>query len=554
MISSFLISIGSFLVLLSIVVIVHEYGHYKTGRLLGIGVEKFAFGFGPALYKWKRDGIEYRINVVPLGGYVKFIGDEPDQPVPDELRSVAFNLAPIYKRMLTVFAGPAMNMVLAFLLFCVIFLVGFPAPAAIIGNVSDDSPAQKAGLRPGDRITSINGEPIRFWHELSLRIADSPDQPLVLGVRRADRPLEIPLTPEKITGPDMLFQFETERGSIGVSPVGMRPLMDVSDANSPAYQAGLRTGDLILTVNGKPLMFLEELPERLAESGELTLGVARGEPNILQDNPQLTDTIKIPPAPAGAWTPADLGLRSGELTIYDVSADGPAKAVGLKRGDRLIGLDGGPIESWEHFTKVVRANPGKPLTLTLIRAGEELTVSVTPKKVETLDMMGRKETYGQVGIQRMIVFNPTVEETERYWNPVKIVMRGAQESWIWATRIVKGIYLIIIGKVPTSSLGGPIAIARMAGESAQMGIIQFLMFMAIISFNLAIINLVPVPIFDGGHLLLFSIEKITGKPLGEKAMALALRIGIAVIVALFLLIFYNDFRWVFFKIKELLGT
>jgi regulator of sigma E protease len=146
------------------------------------------------------------------------------------------------------------------------------------------------------------------------------------------------------------------------------------------------------------------------------------------------------------------------------------------------------------------------------------------------------------------------EVIERYWNPIKIIQRGLQESWTWTVRIIKGIFYLIVGKVPTSSLGGPIAIARMAGESAQMGLIQFLLFTAIISFNLAIINLVPVPIFDGGHLLLFSVEKVIGRPLSERAMSIALRVGIAAVAALFMLIFYNDFRWVFFKIKEVLGA
>lgn len=190
----------------------------------------------------------------------------------------------------------------------------------------------------------------------------------------------------------------------------------------------------------------------------------------------------------------------------------------------------------------------------VLRSGATTTIKAVPRKVEELNALGQKETYGQIGIQRLVAFTPAVEEVERYWNPVKILIRGLQESWTWTVRLIKGLFYLFVGKVPTSSLGGPIAIARMAGESAQMGVIQFLIFTAIISFNLAFINLLPIPIFDGGHLLLFAIEGVRRRPLSERAMGVALRIGIVVLAALFMLIFYNDFRWVFFKLKEMLGA
>lgn len=556
MISSVLISFASFVVLLSIVVIFHEYGHYKTGRLLGIGVERFAIGFGPALYTWTRDGVEFRLNLFPLGGYVKFVGDEPDQPVPDELRDTAFNTAPIYKRVLTVFAGPAMNLVLAFLLFCVIFLVGFPAPAAVVGDVSDNSPAQAAGLRPGDRIVAIDGEPIKFWHELSFHISDNPDVNMLMTVQRGEGRLTMPITPERTIAPHMLFMFDTEQGVIGVSPLGLRPLIGVSDLQSPAYVAGLRTGDIIMSINQRPVHFLQEIETRLHDAaGEpLEIEVARGEPNILRDKPEVSETIRVAAATDGIWTADALGLESGKLFIHSVHEGSPAGQAGLEQGDKLLSVNGDAVETWGAFTDIVRGQPDQPLKIIVLRASQKLEITVVPQLVEMLNTLGEKESFGQIGIQRLIMFTPIVQDVERYWNPLKIFLRGLEESWTWTVRITQGLYFIVVGKVPTSSLGGPIAIARMAGETARMGLIQFLLFMAIISVNLAFVNLIPIPIFDGGHILLFGVEALRGKPLGETGMGVALRIGIAVLAALFLLIFYNDFRWVFFKIKELLGA
>jgi regulator of sigma E protease len=555
LLSSFLISAGSFVVLLSIVVIFHEYGHYKTGRLLGIGVERFAIGFGPALYTWTRDGVEFRLNMVPMGGYVKFVGDEPDQPVPPELRDSAFNTAPVYKRMLTVFAGPAMNLVLAFLLFCVIFIIGFPAAASVIGDVASDSPAERAGLQAGDRITAIDSKPVRTWQQLSMIIGESPNQTLALSVERAGQPVTLTATPDKVVAPHMIFMFDTERGSLGVSPFGLRPLVGVADFASPAYAAGLRTGDHVVSVGGKPIAFLSELAPAIAAagSGPLTFEISRGEENIIQEMPPVTDTVNVPAPTDGAWTMASLGVESGELFVHQVAEGSPAAEAGIESGDRLAMLQGKPLKSWEQFTDAVRAKPGKGIMLGVVRGGQPFKLKVMPEKIEKLNLMGEMETYGQVGLSRLISLTPVIEDVERYWNPATIVTRGFQESWAWTVRIVQGLYYLIVGKVPASSIGGPIAIARLAGASAEGGLIQFLFFMAIISVNLAFINLVPVPIFDGGHLVLFAIEKVRGRPMGERGMAVALRIGVAVIGALFLLVFYNDFRWVFFKIKETMG-
>jgi len=551
-ISSVLISVGSFVVLLSIVVIFHEYGHYKTGRLLGIGVERFAIGFGPALFKWTRDGIEFRVNAIPVGGYVKFVGDEPDKPVPEEMRDRAFNTAPIYKRMLTVIAGPAMNLVLAFLIFCAIFVIGYPAAASLIADVGLGSVAEQAGLKPGDHVTAINGDAIRTWQELSVKISKNPDVPLTVTVDREGQSLDLTVTPEREVGPHHLFLFETERGVIGISPLGFRPLVGVADAESAAYQAGLRTGDYVLTINGREVRYLVELKELLggAGSGSITLGVSRGEENIVQEKPPLTHTINLPAPESGAWTMSSLGIDTGELYIYQVQEDSPAAAADLQRGDKLVSVDGEAIESWGQFTQFVRDNPGRPIHVGVMRDGRAVNVTATPKRIEQLDILGQKEVFGQIGVQRLVSLTPVVKDVERYWNPLTILSRGFGESWIWTVRIVQGIYYIVVGKVPATSIGGPIAIARLAGESARMGLIQFLFFMAIISVNLAFINLLPIPIFDGGHVLLFGIEGIRGKPLSERAMAVALRIGIAFLAALFLLVFFNDFRWLFFQIKE----
>lgn len=646
MISSVLLSIVSFIVLLSIVVIAHEYGHYKTGLLLGIGVERFAVGFGPALYKWRRkkgeNDIEYRINAIPLGGYVKFVGENRDDKVEAQDSHRAFNLAPVWKRVLTVFAGPFMNMVLGFFLFCVIFLIGFPAPAATVGEIRPDSPAEIAGLKVGDRVVAIDGKELRFWHEFAVRIADNPEVPMVLTVERpvagtagaavAPQRLDLPITPSRTVARHPLYMFETERGEIGIKPIGYAPLIGIADENSPAYRSGLRTGDLVMTVNDRPIRFFSELAAAPAEvDGPLKLTVARGEENIRQESPAGSFTAVLDGGEAR--TLEALGIESGELFVYRVEPESPAEKAGLKTGDRLQSLsvpalpswdalfailqpleeqrvvlqidrqgekielplpEGGPegwnaerlglsvegirilslredgparqtdlrendklvglflepLSSWVNFTQVIRACPNREVAITVRRDGASQTLTAMPKKIERLDDLNEKVSYGQIGVWTMVMHSAVPEITERYWNPLKIFARGMEETWTWTVRLVESIYYIFSGKVSTKSLGGPIMIARLAGESSRMGLIQFLMLVAIISFNLAFINLFPIPILDGGNLLLFTIEAVKGKPLSDRAMGVALRFGLLVIAALFMLIFYNDFRWLVFKVKE----
>jgi len=454
--------------------------------------------------------------------------------------------------MATVFAGPGMNLVLAFLIFCAIFIIGYPSAASIVADVVPGSVAEQAGLKPGDHIVAIDGKGIRTWQELSGAISKNPETPLNMTIERAGNELALQVTPKRTVGPHHLFMFEIERGEIGIGPYGFRPLIGVADQTSPAYAVGLRTGDFVLRINDRPVTYLAELEPLLAAAGggAIRISVSRGDENIRREDPPATHTIEIPAPEADAWTISGLGIETGELFVYEVYEDSPAAAAGLKAGDKLVAIDGRPLVSWREFTEIVRDRPEEALHIGVVRDGLPQTITATPKKIEQLDILGQKETFGQIGILRLVSFTPIKEDIERYWNPLTIISRGFAESSLWMVRIVKGIYYLAIGKVPATSIGGPIAIARLAGASAQMGLIQFLFFMAIISVNLAFINLMPIPIFDGGHIVLFAIEGIRGKPLGERGMSIAMRIGVAVIAALFLLVFVNDFRWLFFKIKE----
>ena len=547
-----MVSLISFIVLLSIVVFVHEWGHFITGRLLGIGVERFAIGFGPAIFKKTWHGVEYRLNWIPFGGYVKFVGDEPGQPVPDELRSTAFNTAPVYKRAATAFAGPFMTLVLAVALFCVIFCAGYQVPSAYLADIVMGSPAEEAGLLPGDQVVAIDGRPTQFWDDLDEAVSKAIGRTLTLTVEREGERLDIPVTPKSNVGMN-LFGFDEERGIIGVSRYGNRAWVGVSDPASPAAQAGLQTGDLVLSINDRPITFFKDLDRQLGNMSDqpLKITVARGLENVTSLEPTASFVAEIPANPEQPYTSIhELGIAVGELFIHEVTPESPAAKAGFQINDRIVKINGEEIYMWDEFTAFVRENPEKPITVTVLRDGGEVDIDATPEKVSSRDILGNVSEHGYLGLSPLLQYTAPKMITERYYNPIKIVQRGWQESWRWTVVTIKGFYFLIIGKAPAKSLGGPIFIAQLAGQSARMGWVPFLFFMAVISLNLAFINLAPVPILDGGHLLLLSIEGIRRKPISDRAIGIAQRIGLTLLGALILLVFYIDFSRVWFDIKD----
>lgn len=446
--------VASAVIALGILIFIHELGHFLVAKGVGVGVERFSLGFGPRLLSVRHRETEYCVSAVPLGGYVKMVGEEaqgeelvhPTVEAADALRadrSKWFSLKPLWARTLIVLAGPGMNFFLAAAIFALIFMTaGRPILPATVGRVQPGSPAAAAGLETGDRVVRVDGQPVTAWEELLARVQRSQGRSLVLSVARDDAPREVTVTPRLAEG-RTVFGEPTEVWDLGITPY---------------------------------------LPPRIGE----------------------------------------------------VLPGSPAARAGLQGGDRVVALDGRPIGTWDELAETIHRRPGRTVRLTLERAGAQLDVEVVPELVRDRTPLGEEIQQGRIGIA------PATTLVYRRVNLLVAVGQGIRQTWEVTYRTLQALWKLVTGTIPASNLGGPLQIGMVAGQQAQQGLVNYAFFVALISVNLAILNLLPVPILDGGHLLFFAIEVVMGRPLSLRKRELAHQVGLALLILLMGFAFWND--------------
>lgn len=439
----------SFVVVLGILILVHELGHFFMARLAGVGVERFSIGFGPVLWRVRGKETEYCVSAIPMGGYVKMMGDDENPLEGGKGATIdprkAFNAKPLAARFLIVFAGPAMNFVLAVVIAALMFmLVGRPVAPAQVGRVVEGGPAAQAGLQTGDRIISIDGAAVPYWEDVARVVQAAGPRALKVVVKGASGERTVDLTPTQTKRRD-LFGDEQNVWELGASP----------------------------------------------------------------------------------YIPA---------TIGDTVSGDPADQAGLKSGDTVTALEGQPVMSWDDLAEKIHQRAGQPTRLEVKRGSETLPITVTPKKGKIPGPDGKEVEAGLVGIRPggttlMVRSNPLTATWEGVVWAGDVTAKTAIGLYKWASR-----------QIPSNSIGGPIQIATMAGEQARQGISSLALFTAVISVNLFLLNLLPVPMLDGGHLLFFACEAVLGRPLSVRKREVAQQVGFALLMLLMVFAFYNDFK------------
>ena len=441
----------AFIVTLGVLVVFHELGHYLVARLVGVKVLRFSVGFGRIVWsrRYGRDGTEWALSAIPLGGYVKMVDEREGEVLPADLPR-AFNRQNVWRRIAIVAAGPIANLALAVLLFAAIYVVGVPAQRPLLAPPPATSPAAQAGLAGGDLVTAVDGEAIGSWQDLRWR------------------------------------------------------LLKASGSNS------------------------------------VRLEVTR------EDRSTTTRRLALDALNAGDWESnfmATLGLRAdlGSPIVNETLPGKPAANAGIRPGDAIVAIDGTAVRSPADAAAITNAHPGERITFTLRRDGAEFQSDLTP---EPSEQNGRR-----VGIAGMrLGVDPAAAERVSIivrYGVGEALVQGALKTWDLSMFTLKMLGRILIGDASLKNISGPLTMADFAGQSAQAGALTFIGYLALISISLGVLNLLPVPLLDGGHLMYYLAEIIKGSPVSDRVLEVGQRIGMAVLAMLMALALFNDISRLF---------
>lgn len=538
-------NIAPFFILLGLLIFVHELGHFLVARWCGVRVETFSLGFGKKVLSYKPGDTTYCVSIIPLGGYVKMYGDDPTADIPVAERGYSFLHKKVWQRIAIVLAGPLMNLFFAIVLFMAIGRIGEELPAPRLGDVVENTDAAKAGFHTGDKVLKINGEAVQSWLEVQSKIETSASKALNFEVERVDKTIAHVTATPKFGSNENILSTNREVGKIdGFSNESVSAVVGVK-ADSPAAKAGINTLDLILAVNDQVVNTYAELDQKVrdlvkTETGDLAFKVRFVD---AEDKPENTRVVKIPAAVLKTEHPlTTLGVESAEMYILKVKPDSPAAQAGMGSKDRIVSINNEKIENWNDvLNKVKGFTPGTaPIHFTVLHDGQEKQMDITPEMTELMSPKGQEEKRYTIGvISGGFKVGPEPVQVQ-IKDPGKIFVHGFQQAYEWTGLMVMSLVRLAQGQVSAKNIGGVITIGRVASKSFEVGISAFLKTMAIISINLFLLNLLPVPVLDGGHLLFFSLEALRGTPISLKKLEIAQQVGLTLLMMLMAFAFFND--------------
>jgi regulator of sigma E protease len=525
--------------LLGILILVHEAGHFLVGRVLGIGVETFSVGFGPKIFSIRRTGTTYQLCLIPLGGFVKFYGSVPTEDVPDIARGKEFWRAKPWVRFLTVAAGPVANILLAMLAYFSLATAGIPYIESTIGFIRADSPAYEAGLQPGDRILSIGGRSVDTWAEMERIISRSPKQNLLMEAERSGVTRTVEIKPASESG--FLDGEKKPVGRIGIAAVRVLPIIAVVDRTSPAAQAGFRTGDRVVAVSTSAdskieVQYYDQLVDFIF--GALSSGQSDISLWLSSSSEEVAESELLLPLTGLSVETKDLtkalGLRDGQLLI----ADPQRYKDQLRGGDLIVAVNEKPILSQFDLAEFLRDYREPTLKLSLVREGEYLDLPIQLEPI-TVDLPEGTETRYRMLVEFREAYQAPPVHYHQYGFG-EAISYGVSETWAQSKMLFSILGRLITGNISLATMGGPILIAKVAGDAAKQGWQTFVNTLALISINLAVVNLVPIPVLDGGQIVLILTEAVKRRPLSMRSIENYQRLGFVMVMALMVLVFYND--------------
>lgn len=531
------------IILLGALIFVHELGHFLVAKYFGVKVEVFSLGFGKKLIQFKRGDTVYCISLIPFGGYVKMYGENPTEEVSEENRRVSFLHKPVGQRIAIVLAGPLMNLIFAFVLFFAIAHIGDQKALPVIGQVMPYTEVAEKGLQPGDRILKINGDDVATWDAYKEILNESPsDSVTVTFLDRSDEQTKTSVLKLKtIENPNILSLTPTVRVIEGLELVSIGTSIGVADLQSQAYTAGFRTGDRITKIQDTAVTHWYELEKIVANNSSSSLRFSVERQSTDAKSPETVEFIL--PSETPITSLSTIGIEKPELFIGIISPNSAAEKAGLKIGDKFIAINSKPLTHWVDITNAVKTykQESGPLLVTILREGKEQEIAIAPAMLtQENPLTGKTEESLKIGVGPVMTMAPPPTASFPVASIAEGIQAGISETNNWVVSTVVGFVRLFQNKVSTKSIGGPIMIGQIASESFKVGLVPFLKIMAIISINLFIINLLPIPVLDGGHLVLFTIEAIKGAPVSLRKVAIAQQIGFFLLLFLMIFAMFND--------------
>lgn len=542
-----LLSIFGFIVMIGLLIFIHELGHFLFAKLFGVYVEVFSIGFVGSIVSFRWGETEYRLGWLPLGGFVKMLG-EGGEEVPPELLKRAFASKPLWQRASVVLAGPLANiLVLPIMALMTIYLFQKHELSTTVGTVIPDRPAKRAGILPGDTILSVNGVKTRYFRDLLSTVGGAAERTITMKIRRQDKVLTLKLKPETHVHYDFLGNRQ-KRGIIGIIAAHRRPEIGISSTKSPAYKAGLRTWDVITAIDGVVVKRWSDVPRLLAKVPGKTR-VLTYQRALIYRGKAMGHEVRLPPRqakviPIKTKSGFDYGFNSSELFVRNARPGTPLWRAGLRAGDKLISVAGKKLRMSSDLSSVPRSK-SKAYPIVFERNGVLLRKTFVLKPVIWTDQFNKKHERIMLGAQLSAPYERGALV------PVVDSFGYALRRAVKETLELNGLIIMAIGKlftkeIPTESIGGPIMIFQIAKRAVKSGWEVFLRHMTLISINLGLINLLPIPVLDGGHLMFFLIEGVTRKPIPARIRYYALLAGFVFLLLVMFLAFRNDIRSLLF--------
>ncbi len=553
-----------FILLVSILIFIHESGHFAFAKIFGVKVITFSIGFGPKIFRIRGKETEYCIGLLPFGGFVKMLEGRGTDVILPEDRARTFESQALWKRIVIVLAGPAMNVLFPIALYTSVFLEDRELLPPTVGVVLPGKPAD-GKLVPGDRIMSIDGKDVESFPDVQSIVARRANKALRLVVQRDGKNVDVLVTPEDAVEAREL-DIVDHIGRMGIVPTFPAAVLGVSRVDSPAYRAGLRSFDRVVAINGHKVERLFDLQAALATNRGDTVVLTYMRPvdapnamgglcDIAVMAPQvatITPLARTEGAPTtigdandrAADVMARAGIEGADLYAAFVPEGSSEWKAGLRAGDRIVSLDGAPARSWESLNADLVRGATRMHELAWTRDGVPMAGTFQLRREQWDDELGQHyERY---------VFRTT------HWVPVArgglvanphpllyAIGRGVEETGNVIQFIAVGFVRLVQGRVSLSNVSGPITLYDIAGQAGAKGPAYFVWAMALISVNLGLLNLLPIPVLDGGHLAFFLIEWVRRRPLSLRVREVASLVGMSMLFALMLLAFKNDVerRW-----------